>query len=178
MDGIVDAELVRGIARAEIYAPKSGCGAQEFDADPLAFVAGVAQKYHPALLLFVGVRIGHDQHLAFVDLVLEKQQTAVGIDDHGLADFAEFSAVVAAALGFYSHFVKHTPTATGRGESDFAHALIFKRAAVSVNCTTVQCSAAATVTVRTFAGQPCQPSFLSFFAIWLADLHRSAPSLP
>jgi hypothetical protein len=152
MDGIVEAELVRRIARFEIYAPKSGCRAQEFDADPLAFVAGVAEKYDSALLLFIRVRIGQDDHFAFVNLVLQKQETAVGIDDHGLADFAKFSAVVASALGFYSHFVKYAPAAAWSGESDFAHALIFKRAAATVNCTTVQCSAAAIVTVRACGG--------------------------
>ncbi len=84
---------------------------QELHANPLPSFAGLALVHHPALLLFQGLRVRQDEHLAVVDLVLQHQQAAVRIHDNCFARLLKLFPIMRAALRLQSHLVKGPPAA-------------------------------------------------------------------
>jgi len=118
----------------EVDAPEMRGRGEEFDADAEAAVAGVAEENDATLQLFLGFGIDEDEHLAAVHFVLEHEQAAVLVDHQGFADFAEFAALVAAALSLQAHLVELALAATGAGLEDFGHGLMMRRRRNGVNC--------------------------------------------
>jgi hypothetical protein len=96
-----------------------GSRGEEFDADALAAIAGFAEIDDAAFLLFLRFGVGEDQHFTVVNFVLEHEQAAMGVDDHGFADFLELLAVVAAARGLDAHLVKDAGAAARCLVQDF-----------------------------------------------------------
>lgn len=101
-------------------------GRKKLNSHALPFVARIAQEHHAALLLLHRFGIRQDQHFALVDFMLEHEQGAVGVYDHGFARFAEFTAVVPTSVGLNPHFVKDASAAARRDKGHFAHTAIFE----------------------------------------------------
>src|SRR6202521_567507 len=79
---------------------------EKFDPHALPLLPRIAQVDDSAFQLFLRLRVADDQHLPILDFILQKQQAAVGIDDHGFASLAEFAAIMAASLRLHAHPVK------------------------------------------------------------------------
>ncbi len=111
---------------------------EKFDPHALPLLPWIALVDDSAFQLFLCLRVADDQHLPILDFMLQKQQTAVGIDDHSLASLAEFAAIMAASLRLHAHLVKDPPAAARACRCDFAHRAIFERHPHTVNCLYVQ----------------------------------------
>jgi len=105
----------------EIDSPKMRSGREELDPDASSTVADVAGENNPAFLLFLSDWVYQDEHLAVVHLVAKHEQAAVRIHDKRFADFAEFTAIVPAALGLKPHLVKDALAAALGDVCGFAH---------------------------------------------------------
>jgi hypothetical protein len=79
----------RPIGRHEVDTPEMRRGGEELDADALASFGGIAEKHDAAFLLFLGERIGENDHGVHVERLIEVDQAAVRIDDDRFAGFAE-----------------------------------------------------------------------------------------
>jgi len=109
----------------EFEAPEARSGGEKFDADALAAIAGFTEINDAAFLLFVSFGVGEDNHFAVVDLMLEHEQAAVGVDDDGLANFLKFLAIVSAARGLHAHLVEDASAAARRFVEHFGHGNMF-----------------------------------------------------
>jgi len=92
-------------------------GGQEFEAHALAFVSGVAEKHDAAFLLFLGERIGENDHCVHAERLIEVQQAAMRIDDNRFAGLAEAAAV--GILSRCDHAHPHENAGTPSGLVDF-----------------------------------------------------------
>src|SRR6266478_5063193 len=111
---------------------------EKLDPDALPLLPWIALVDDPAFQLFLCLRVAKDQHLPILDFMLQKQQTAVGIDDHGFTSLAEFAAILAAPLRLHAHFMKDPPAAPRACGCNFAHIAIFQWQTRSVNWPAVQ----------------------------------------
>lgn len=124
----------------KVDTPKVRGWGQKFDSDSLPSVSRFTDKNHPAFLLFLGDRILQNDHFTVVDFIGQGQQTTMGADDDGFADFLEFFPAVRTAMHLQTHLVKDT-LATPRTDLNRAgHVLILGATRVSVNCPNVQVS--------------------------------------
>lgn len=112
---------------AEFQSPEVRRGRQKFYADPLAPLARLSLKNHPAFLLFQGLRIRQNEHLAVIDLVLQQQQAAVRVHHNGLARLFEFLSVVRSALRLHTHLMEGPPASPVCGRSCLVHIAIIGR---------------------------------------------------
>jgi hypothetical protein len=111
---------------------------QKFNPHALPLLPWIALVDDPAFQLFLRLRVADHQHLPILHFMLQQQQTAVRIDDHGFASLAEFAAILAASLRLHTHPVKHPRAAPRAYRRRFAHTAIFERAPHTVNCPSVQ----------------------------------------
>jgi hypothetical protein len=112
---------------AEFQTPEARRRRQKLHADPLSSIAGLALKNDAALLLFQGFRIRQNNHFAVVNLVLQKQQSAMRVHHHGLAGLFEFFSVVCPALCLHAHLVECAPAAPVCWRGCFIHTAIIER---------------------------------------------------
>src|SRR5262249_2546489 len=89
-------------------------------------IARLAQKHHTALLFFLRSGIFQDDHFAVFYLVLEQQEAAVRVHDHGLASLAELLSIVILPRRLYRHPAEHPRASSRRSECSFGHSSIFK----------------------------------------------------
>src|SRR6267142_6867906 len=133
----------RGVA--EFHSPEARRGREKFDAHALPFVTRITQINDAAFLLFLRLRVGNHQHLSVVHLMLQRQEAALAVDDHGFARLAELLSVVPAALRLHAHLTKDARTPPGRGCSHFAHASCWNAPAAASIAPTARCSRYATL---------------------------------
>jgi hypothetical protein len=136
---------------------------EKFDPHALPLLPGISQVDDPAFQLFLRLRVADNQHLPILHFMLQEQQTAVGIHDHGFAGLPEFAAIMAASLRLYAHLVKGPRAAPRRCRCDFAHNAIFKRAPHTVNGPAVQVFPIRNPAVPSAAG--CENTHLSGMSI-------------
>src|ERR1700687_3824039 len=77
--------------------------------------------------------------------MLQRQEAALAVDDHGFARLAELLSVVPAALRLHAHLAKDARAPPGGGCSDFAHASCWNAPAAASIAPTVRCSRYATL---------------------------------
>ena len=101
---------------------------QEFNADALAFVRGLAEKNNTGFLLFLREGIGDDEDGVHGERLVQVDQAAVGVDYDGFAGFTEAAIVGILSRNNHAHPHKHPATAAnlvvivlGHGESMLRH---------------------------------------------------------
>jgi hypothetical protein len=80
--------------RGELDAPEMRSRGKEFDTDPRTLFGGVSEVDDAAFLLFFGDRIDEDHFGAQINVGVDVEQAAMGINDDGLAIFLEFPSSV------------------------------------------------------------------------------------
>ncbi len=118
----------------KVDSPEMRCRGQKFNAHASPAVSWFSQVHDAALLFFLCLRIHQYQHFAIVDFVAQIQQPTVSADHQRLADFAEFTAFVAASQGLQAHLVEDALAAALCAFGNLFHALIFALAPKPVNC--------------------------------------------
>ena len=93
------------IRLGEFHAPEVRRRRQELDAHALAVARILAEVNDAAFLFLLGERIGEDELRIVIERVGQNEQGAVGVDDDGLAGFAEALAV--AVLAGHDHSQAH-----------------------------------------------------------------------
>ena len=103
-------------------------GSEEFDADALAFIGGIAEKNDAAFLLFLREGIGEDEHGVHVERLVQVHQAAVRVDHDGFAGFAEAAIVGILSRDHHAHPHEDAGTAPslvdivlGHGKSMLRH---------------------------------------------------------
>lgn len=108
----------------EFDAPESRRRGQEFDSHAPAFIRIVAQVDHPALLLVLGEGVGEDENGSDLQLLVEVEQGAVGVDDDRFAGVLKSPALMVLACEQHPNAHEHPGTATfafidGQGHDTF-----------------------------------------------------------
>ena len=98
----------------QFQAPEVRRRRQELNSHPLASLDRIAQINYPAFLFFLRLRIGQNEHYAVVHLMLQHEQAAVGIYDHGFAELAELLPVMSAPLCLHPDPVEYAAAAAWR----------------------------------------------------------------
>lgn len=114
----------RPVWAGELHAPESRCRGQEFDAYALALVRIVAEIDHPAFLLVLGEGIGEDEDGSDLQLLVEVEQGAVGVDNDRFAGMLKSPALMVLACEQHPDAHEHSGTAAfafidGQGHDTF-----------------------------------------------------------
>jgi len=112
---------------AEFQTPEARRRRQKLHADPLSSIAGLSLKNDAALLLFQSFRIRQNNHFAVVNLMLQKQQSAMRVHHHGIAGLFEFFSVVRPALCLDAHLVECAPATPVCWRGCFVHTAMIER---------------------------------------------------
>ncbi len=124
------------IGRSKIHTPKMRGGRKKLYANALPLLGEVADKYHAAFLLLFGDGVDQDNVRAQFHFRLHVKQSAVSIDDDGLAILAEFPAYSGLARSTDRYASKDAGTSTSRRTGRCGvHEPIVRPTAVRVNST-------------------------------------------
>jgi hypothetical protein len=94
---------------------------EEFNADSLAFLVGIAEKHDAGFLLFLSEWIGEYQHSVQDKWLVEIHQSAVGVNHDGLASLAEPPVVGVFPGDHYTHTHEDSRAAPGHVDIPFWH---------------------------------------------------------
>lgn len=92
----------------ERYAPELRARLGKFQADFGFAVANGAEEHHVAFLIFFGHVVLHFEAASAGDAILERDQSAVGVDGQGVGLFLERFALRVFAADEYAHLHKNT----------------------------------------------------------------------
>jgi len=106
---------------------------EELDADALAVVTRIAQIDDAAFLIFLNGAVGEHQDRASLHIMLQINESAVGIYDHGLAGFVELAPVFGLAGGLQRDAEENALAAPARLVGRRIHAaMLSPRGAASI----------------------------------------------
>lgn len=109
------------IGRNEIDAPEMRRRSEELDADALALLGGIAEKHDAAFLLFLREGVGENHDGVDRERLVQVHQSAVRVDDDGLASFAEAPVVGVLSRDHHAHAHEDPCTAPNLVEIRFGH---------------------------------------------------------
>ena len=119
----------------KINAPEVRRRSQKLDSHAHTLRAGFSGKHDPAFQFFQGLGVHQHDHGVVIDLMLQRQQAAVGIHHQRFAHLAELPSGMAPAERLQFHAVKHPLAAPVGGKSGFWHSVpMMLPATKPVNC--------------------------------------------